>query len=221
MQGEADSHVHSRWSGHGSRGSGLSMHVWRRDVALAVAVKDNIGMHSPLKSRPRHAWLVERSFLSFPRVSCRVTALMAALLGTACCATVRGAEPSEAVIERRFDQVLHPFVKKYCAKCHGADRQEGKLDLSGFSSVASVRQSPGTWETVAERLDAGEMPPEEAKEQPSPEERRAALEWIRAFQNHEADRHAGDPGPVLARRLNSAEYDYSIRDLTGVDIRPT
>ncbi len=34
-------------------------------------------------------------------------------------------------------------------------------------------------------------------------------------------RNAGDPGPVLARRLSNAEFDYTIRDLTGVDIRPT
>ena len=26
---------------------------------------------------------------------------------------------------------------------------------------------------------------------------------------------------MLARRLSNAEYDYTIRDLTGVDIRPT
>src|SRR5439155_22828875 len=30
-----------------------------------------------------------------------------------------------------------------------------------------------------------------------------------------------DPGTVLARRLSNAEFDYTIRDLTGVDIRPT
>jgi tetratricopeptide (TPR) repeat protein len=30
----------------------------------------------------------------------------------------------------------------------------------------------------------------------------------------------GDPGPVLPRRLSNAEYDNTIRDLTGVDIRP-
>ena len=35
------------------------------------------------------------------------------------------------------------------------------------------------------------------------------------------EQNAGDPGPVLARRLSSAEYNYTIRDLTGVDIRPT
>ena len=40
------------------------------------------------------------------------------------------------------------------------------------------------------------------------------------MRKHEAQRNAGDPGPVLARRLSNAEYDYTIRDLTGVDIRP-
>ena len=28
--------------------------------------------------------------------------------------------------------------------------------------------------------------------------------------------HAGDPGPVVLRRLNNAEYTFTIRDLTGV-----
>src|SRR6185436_4302548 len=28
---------------------------------------------------------------------------------------------------------------------------------------------------------------------------------------------AGDPGPVVLRRLSNAEYTYTIRDLTGVD----
>ena len=36
-----------------------------------------------------------------------------------------------------------------------------------------------------------------------------------------AKRNAGDPGRVTARRLSNAEYDDTIRDLTGVDIRPT
>src|SRR5437870_13694870 len=29
--------------------------------------------------------------------------------------------------------------------------------------------------------------------------------------------HAGDPGPVVLRRLSNAEYTYTLRDLTGVD----
>ena len=36
-----------------------------------------------------------------------------------------------------------------------------------------------------------------------------------------ARRTAGDPGTVLARRLSNAELDNTVRDMTGVDMRPT
>jgi hypothetical protein len=77
----------------------------------------------------------------------------------------------------------------------------------------------GHWETVLERLESGEMPPEDAPCRPTPAERAAVVAWIRALQDREAERDAGDPGIVLARRLSNAEFDYTIRDLTGVDIR--
>src|SRR4029079_15104918 len=70
-------------------------------------------------------------------------------------------------------------------------------------------------------LEAAEMPPEDAPRKLAPHERRALITWIEDLPNFEAQRNAGDPGPVLARRLSNAEFDYTIRDLTGVDIRPT
>ena len=46
--------------------------------------------------------------------------------------------------------------------------------------------------------------------------------WVSNFLSHEARSRAGDPGPVVLRRLNNAEYTYAIRDLTGVqDLDPT
>src|SRR5262245_64224213 len=65
------------------------------------------------------------------------------------------------------------------------------------------------------------MPPEEAAKRPAPAERVAVVAWVRDLRDHEARQNAGDPGTVLARRLSNAELDYTIRDLTGVDIRPT
>ncbi len=44
---------------------------------------------------------------------------------------------------------------------------------------------------------------------------------ITTLLDREAQKNAGDPGPVLARRLNNAELDYTIADLTGVDIHVT
>ncbi len=65
------------------------------------------------------------------------------------------------------------------------------------------------------------MPPDEAKRHPTDDERESVIRWIRALRTDLAQRNAGDPGTVLARRLSNAEYNYTIRDLTGVDIRPT
>jgi hypothetical protein len=104
--------------------------------------------------------------------------------------------------------------------CHSGSKPAAQFDLSPFSSVAAVVQGHGHWNHVLERLTAGEMPPKGMK-QPPEGARQQVIDWIHAMRANEAQRNAGDPGIVLARRLSNAEYNYTIRDLTGVDIRPT
>lgn len=124
-------------------------------------------------------------------------------------------------LQRDFTGKVQPFLTKYCGSCHGADKQEGKLDLSAFSDLDKAVDGHRTWGTVLRRLETAEMPPEEATRQPTADERKVIAEWIRGLRKYAAQRNAGDPGKVPARRLSNAEYDYTIRDLTGVDIRPT
>jgi hypothetical protein len=124
-------------------------------------------------------------------------------------------------LEDRFSTQLKPFVERYCISCHGPKKQAASLDLSRELTVAGIVKNDKQWELALERLHSNEMPPEEAKLQPEAKERASAVAWIRELRNREAERNAGDPGPVLARRLSNAEYDNSIRDLTGFDIRPT
>src|SRR5262249_7669974 len=81
--------------------------------------------------------------------------------------------------DRRFADVLQPFLKYYCLDCHGPAKQQAKLDLSKFTSTAAVVKSHRVWERVAERLEAEEMPPAKATRHPKPHERRAVLEWLR------------------------------------------
>ena len=52
--------------------------------------------------------------------------------------------------------------------------------------------------------------------QPSPDEKVRLLASIAAALKTAARARAGDPGPVVMRRLNNAEYTFTIRDLTGV-----
>ena len=143
--------------------------------------------------------------------------IVAGLLLSRCAAAAD--EPGQD-LGRQFEQTVRPFVQTYCQSCHGAEKSEAKLNLASFATTAQVASDHRTWQTVMERLEAREMPPEDAKRQPTEAQQREIIEWIRAFRKHEAQRNAGDPGLVLARRLTSAEYNYSIRDLTGVDIRP-
>lgn len=130
-------------------------------------------------------------------------------------------QPQLSRLTRDFKKTVRPFLDSFCTKCHGKTKQEAKLNLAPFSTIDSVRADLGHWKLVLDRLKAGEMPPKKAPQQPSRQQRQAVVEWIESLRLFEAYRNAGDPGLVLARRLNHAEYDYTIRDLTGVDIRPT
>jgi hypothetical protein len=130
-------------------------------------------------------------------------------------------QASRQPLERRFAELVQPFLTNYCLPCHGTEKHQGKLNLSRLTSPAALISNEAIWERMVERLEAQEMPPSKAPKQPKPHERRAVLDFLRELREEEARRHAGDPGKVLARRLSNLEFDYTIRDLTGVDIRPT
>src|SRR5882672_6419588 len=137
------------------------------------------------------------------------------------CDSAPASPVADATLDPRFATELQPFFSQYCFGCHGAKKHKGDLDLSRDFSVEAIVKNPRLWEQVRSRLHAREMPPEDASKQPAAAERDAALAWLRDLDDREARRNAGDPGLVLARRLSNAEYDNTIRDLTGVDLRPT
>ncbi len=173
------------------------------------------GIHGFLKGRCH--FVRGRSTL---RIRFRQLALLAVLL-VQVELPVSAAEVTSAELNVQFQKTVAPFLKTYCLDCHGKDDPEAKLDLSGYSSADAVAKEHRTWAIVLDRLVANEMPPKDSQQQPTSQQRQTMIDWINAAREFEAARNAGDPGDVLARRLSNAEYDYSIRDLTGVDIRPT
>ena len=118
-----------------------------------------------------------------------------------------------------FSAVARPLVRTYCVGCHSAQHHKGGLDLERFATAEQARKDVKPWQAVAEMVEAGEMPPADSP-RPTADERRQLVAWVRGFLAAEARARAGDPGPVPLRRLSNAEYDYTIRDLTGEDLRP-
>lgn len=127
---------------------------------------------------------------------------------------------SAAAISEAYAKKVRPLVARHCLSCHSTKLQKGSLDLERFASIADLRKDVKVWQNALEQVEAGEMPP---KKRPKlePEEKRQLTSWIREFLDHEARARSGDPGFVPLRRLSNAEYDNTIRDLTGIDLRPT
>jgi hypothetical protein len=127
-----------------------------------------------------------------------------------------GFAQSGGVTARSFEKSVRPLVQQYCFQCHSTEKQKGDLDLQKFTSLSAVLKHPEPWGRVFEQLSMGEMPPKE-KPQPTSEERARLAAWVNNALDKAAQRLAGDPGPVVLRRLNNAEYTYTVRDLTGVE----
>lgn len=114
-----------------------------------------------------------------------------------------------------FQQDILPILGRHCNDCHSTQRQKGDLDLERFTSPAEVKKHPMIWEHVLEQLANNEMPP---KDEPplSREQKLQLTQWVQSTLDEAALANAGDPGPVVLRRLSNMEYTYTLRDLTGV-----
>ncbi len=135
----------------------------------------------------------------------------------------RGAGSADAPVpaepKNDYASTVQPLVKKYCLDCHSTKAKKGHLDLERFATINHVRKDLKPWQALIEMLEAGEMPPKD-EPQPTAKERERLIAWTRGFLDAEARARAGDPGFVPMRRLSNAEYNRTIRDLTGVDLQP-
>lgn len=126
--------------------------------------------------------------------------------------------PDTAALQKQFQETVQPFVGQYCSRCHSGPMPTAQLNLKGFASLDQVKEDFGRWQLVAHRLTLHEMPPKRMP-QPPQEMIDKIIAFVHGVAAVENKAHGGDPGVVLARRLSNAEYDYTIRDLTGQDLR--
>lgn len=125
--------------------------------------------------------------------------------------------PTSAAADEIESHALSLF-RRFCFDCHANDSKEGNVDIQRLASERDFANQFKTWEKVVHVLEAKRMPPKDA-EQPVDSERSRLSSVIQQELNSYIQENSGDPGHVVLRRLTSAEFAYTIQDLTGLDLQ--
>ncbi len=126
-------------------------------------------------------------------------------------------EAETASIETGLVSDVKPLLEEYCFACHSDEKTKGDVNLRRLLDGESIAEHFKTWELVIDMLEFEDMPPEE-EPQPTADQRAQIIDSLGAIIEKTVHLNAGDPGPVTLRRLTSAEYAYTIKDLTGLDL---
>jgi hypothetical protein len=118
-----------------------------------------------------------------------------------------------------FEKEVKPFLTTYCIKCHGETKKKGGVRLHQLKSGMSGEEDLELWELIQDLVETGEMPPEE-EEQPSEEERKGVVKWIEEELKAGLEKElSGGEAVPLARRLTNFEYQNTLRDLFGFELK--
>ena len=112
------------------------------------------------------------------------------------------------------------FLTKHCVSCHGPNKEKGDLRIDTLSRDFKAGIDSHFWAEVIERINAGEMPPEE-KPRPSEKEISDFIAQLdQKISEGKAARMAARPA-VAHYRLSRKEYQNTVYDLLGVRYDPT
>jgi hypothetical protein len=117
-----------------------------------------------------------------------------------------------------FEVSIAPFLAKHCTACHSGEEAEAGIAFDRYTVSANVQQEFDLWDKAARLIRDRQMPPPE-QPQPTADELiavDAAIKVELATFDCTTEQH---PGRVTLRRLNKAEYNNTIRDLIGLDLK--
>lgn len=129
-----------------------------------------------------------------------------------------GPQAPSADKQQAYDAHVRPFLQRYCFSCHGEKVRKAGMRLDDLGIDFLAGKNADAWKEVIDRLNLGEMPPNNAGvPRPTAAESFAVVEWVgKELRRAERDgKMAG--GRVLIRRLNRFEYASTVRDLFQFD----
>ena len=115
---------------------------------------------------------------------------------------------------------VQTFLDAHCIRCHGKDLKESDFRIDTLSPKVRFEDTP-QWAEIMERINSGEMPPEDEPKQPTADQRAGIVEWIAARIKEGESARMARRERVSYRRLTREEYVYTVRDLIGVEYDAT
>ncbi|BDS07598.1 hypothetical protein NT6N_26380 [Oceaniferula spumae] len=128
---------------------------------------------------------------------------------------------SQVGAEPYFPSDAVPVLRKYCYECHGEEKQEAGITFHNLLTIDQALRSHKLLEKISAQVVDDDMPPFEADHFPSTKEKlllqQSISHLLKLIESGDLPKNAGR---VTIRRLNRNEYNYTVRDLFGVDFLP-
>ena len=121
-----------------------------------------------------------------------------------------------------FNYAAEPFegfLQKHCIACHGPEKTRGDLRLDQLSRDFKSGIDGQVWAEVVEKINAGEMPPEDEAQPTADEIGKVIAQLDVRIREGRAARMAARPA-VAHYRLSRQEYQNTVYDLLGVRYDP-
>ncbi len=122
-------------------------------------------------------------------------------------------------LQQQFTRQIRPMIEQHCGDCHWGDNADADLNLEPFVSLDQLLQGRNKWKKVLLRVAAKEMPPQDVDPIPD-DQHQQLMVWLDQLMNS-VDCSDITPGKVTIRRLNRVEYRNTVKDLVGVDYKPS
>lgn len=158
----------------------------------------------------------------FPAVHRRVLFSLGSVIASGLALFAAPQAHAAAPSPENLEKIARPFFQEHCNKCHGEKKQKGDLRVDNLGIDFDSPKIMGHWEEIMNRINSGDMPPDDVDKRPKAEDIARVSEFI-AGQLLEADaaRNSSAGERVAFRRLTREEYANSVYDLLGVNFDVT
>ncbi|MCY4027405.1 MAG: DUF1595 domain-containing protein, partial [Acidobacteria bacterium] len=137
-------------------------------------------------------------------------------LGSAALPAAAGAQGAAAPAAAAVDEPHRALVGRYCLACHSDRRRTADLSLEAINAQPLEAHSE-TWEKVARKLRARQMPPVGGR-RPDETAYRTALASLESELDELASARPKPGRTDTFRRLNRTEYHNAVRDLLALEV---